>query len=50
MERWKNIWEGERDLEVKSLGLDGLLIIYVETEKDWKKSYNQGTGGMKVPL
>lgn len=50
MERLKKIWEGERDFGVKSLGLDGLLIINVEREKDWKESYNQGTGGMKVPL
>lgn len=38
--------EGGRQLEVRFLRLEGLLIIRIEKEQDWDESYNWATGRM----
>lgn len=46
MKKEGNTGEGERDFEVRFLGLDGLLITRVDKKQDWDDSYNQATRRM----
>lgn len=46
MKKEGNTGEGERDFEVRFLGLDDLLITRVDKKQDWDDSYNQATRRM----